>query len=446
MKTDVITLSHKQLNRLDIINKTIAGYLTVSEAALSLGLSERQIKRLKKEVKHSGPAALVHKNVLRKPTNIFPDDIIQKILALKRSKPYEMANFTHFRELLQQFHGISISYSALYNLLSDNGFKSPKTRRRFKPHRRRSRCNQAGLLLQLDASPFPWLGGKAKYALHGAIDDATGQVTALYICKNECLTGYFEVMRQIINNFGLPVSLYSDRHSIFRSPKAGNLSIEDQLAGASPNETQFGRALKELGVNIIFARSPQAKGRIERLWNTLQSRLPVEFAIRNISSVDDANFFLLDYIHSFNNLFSVLPQNLQSAFRPLPQGLNIDYCLCVKESRLLDNGGVFSFYNKSFKIDDSDLSFRFRPKSSVKVLLSPVFGIKVQYKQFILGVTRFIKPKNAANKDFKPKTPYVPSTDHPWRISPKSYPSIHDNLIDPDISAILARLSKKVYV
>jgi transposase len=446
MKTEVIKLSQKQFVRLDVINKAIAGYITVPEAALSLGLSERQIKRLKKEVKQSGPTALVHKNTLKKPGNSISDDIILKIVELKRSKLYVKANFTHFRELLEQHHGIVISYSALYNLLSSNGIKSPKTRRRLKPHRRRARRKQAGLLLQLDASPFAWFGGKAQYALHGAIDDATGQITALYICKNECLQGYFEIMRQTINNFGLPVSLYSDRHSIFRSPNADKISIEDQLAGASVNQTQFGRALSELGINIIYARSPQAKGRIERLWGTLQSRLPVELALRNITSVDDANSFLLQFIHSFNELFSVKPQDIQSAFIPVPQNLNIDYCLCVKESRILDNGGVFSFYNKSFRIDDSSLSFRIRPKTTIKVLLSPAFGIKVQYKQFVFDAVRFVKSKNAStNKKAKLKTPYVPPPDHPWRKNSKPDASDYGPVIDPDILAILSNISKRGY-
>lgn len=158
MKTDVVTLSLKQLNRLDIINKAIAGFMTVSEAASALGISERQVKRLKKDVRQFGPAALVHKNSLRKPACAIPDDTASKIVALKKTKFYEKANFNHFKELLFEHHNIKISYSALYDLLTSNGIKSPKTRRRFKPHRRRKRKKQAGLLLQVDSSPFAWFG------------------------------------------------------------------------------------------------------------------------------------------------------------------------------------------------------------------------------------------------------------------------------------------------
>ena len=436
MKTDVVTLSQKQLNRLDIINKAIAGFLTVSEAALALGLSERQIKRLKKEVKDSGAAAIIHKNSIKKPSNAINDEIIKKILFLKSSHPYIEANFSHFKDLLAE-KGIQISYSALYRILTSYGFKSPKTRRRFKPHRRRSRKKQAGLLLQIDATPFSWFSGKAKYALHGAIDDATGQITALYLCKNECLLGYFEMLRRVVDKFGLPQSLYSDRHSIFRSPTADKVSIEDQLAGISSNDTQFGRALRELNINIIYARSPQAKGRIERLWGTLQSRLPIEFKLRNIDSVDKANEFLLEYPDMFNTRFAVAPQDVQSCFRPLPDGLNTDYCLCSKESRILDYGGVFSYYNKSFQVSESNISNLLPPKAKILVLTSPTFGIKAQYKNYIFDVVRHVKPRKASAKDIvskQPRKPNIPSPDHPWRH------------YDKDVQAILAKLSQEGYV
>lgn len=445
MKTDVIALSQKQLNRLDIINKAIAGFITVSEAASALGISERQVKRLKKDVKLNGPAALVHKNSLRKPACAIPDDTANTIVALKKTKTYQKANFKHFQELLLEHNAIKISYSALYDLLTSNGIKSPKTRRRYKPHRRRKRKKQSGLLLQVDASPFAWFGGRAKYALHGAIDDATGQVTALYMCKNECLFGYFEMLRRIITNFGLPVSLYSDRHSIFRSPKADKISIEDQLAGVVANDTQFGRTLKELGITLIPARSPQAKGRIERLWETLQSRLPVEFALRNIQTVEEANDFLSLYVFKFNEIFSVEPEDCESAFMPVPEGHNIDYFLCIKEQRTMDAGGVFSYYNKGFKIVESSYSDMIPPNAKITVLASPNFGIKVKYKDFVFDTVRFVKPKKATAqpKAEKPRVSKPPAASHPWKNS-----ATHKNPLeecDKEMLAMISQIFKKSY-
>jgi transposase len=448
MKTDVITLTRKQLIRFSIINKATAGFITVSEAALALGLSERQIKRLKKDVKENGAAALVHKNSLRKPTTAISDAIIAKIIELKSSKPYKNANFKHFVELLSEYHDIKLSYSSLHRILVSNGLLSPKTKRRFKPHRRRSRRPQAGLLLQVDATPFSWFGGKAKYALHGAIDDATGNITALFLSKNECLQGYFEMLRRTIKRFGVPVSLYADRHTIFRSPNADKISIEKQLKGISAKDTQFGRALRELGIQLIAARSPQAKGRIERLWETLQSRLPVEFALRNIKSLDQANAFLPAFIENFNELFSVIPENLESAFGSVPKELDLDLCLCVKDERTLDRGGVFSYYNKYFKIVDTTYSELIPANAKVTICVSPVIGIKIKYKQLLFDALRYIKPKKISAKidETEPRIYKPQAPGHCWKNYDKTVPR-KSNLeeSDQEIMSMLSDIFLKGY-
>ena len=320
METGVISLSREQLNRLDTINKANAGFITVKEASETLGISERQVQRLKREVKENGPAALIHKNTNRKPTHTLTEAVKAKILKIRSKAGYKDANFKHFQELLAVNEGIEISYSALHHLLTEDGQKSPKKRRRFKPHRRRKRREQAGGLVQVDASPYDWLGDGVTLNLHGGIDDATSQVTGLYLCKNECMLGYHEVMRRTISVFGVPDSIYADRHTIFRSPNADKAKANDAPPGMKVNETQFGRAMSELGIKIIAARSPQAKGRIERLWETLQSRLPVEFEIRGIKDVDAANVFLSSYIYALNSEFAIEPEDRDSAFLPLDEG------------------------------------------------------------------------------------------------------------------------------
>ncbi|GAW93875.1 integrase catalytic subunit [Calderihabitans maritimus] len=298
-------MTQEQLNRFSVISSLIDGHITVREAALSLDLSERQVKRLKKGVMEEGPEFLIHKNTGRSPKHAIPKETKEKIIALKLSEPYKDANFKHFHELLAEHEGIILSYSCLYSILTEAGIESPKKRRRFKPHRRRKRKPQEGLLIQMDASPFEWLGTKEQFALHGAIDDATGKIVGLYLTKNECLHGYFEITWQILKKHGIPASIYADRHSIFQSPNASKLTVEEQLAGKVVKDTQFGRAMNELGITLIPARSPQAKGRVERLWETLQSRLPVEFKIAGITSLKQANEFLTQYIDKFNALFAV---------------------------------------------------------------------------------------------------------------------------------------------
>ena len=212
--------------------------------------------------------------------------------------------------------------------------------------------------------------------MHGTIDDATGQITGLYMCKNECMLGYFEVMHRMVEVFGIPDSIYADRHTIFRSPNADKAKAADAPPGIKANETQFGRALSELGVQIIAARSPQAKGRIERLWGTLQSRLPVEFEIRGIKDIDTANEFLKNYIFAYNSEFAVEAEENDSAFLPLKEGLILDHILCVKEQRKLHSGHEFSYAGKQFQLEDSPYISWLPPKPTITIMISPYFGIK----------------------------------------------------------------------
>jgi transposase len=241
-------MSQKQLGRYVTISRLIEKQITTEEAAIALSISARQILRLKKGVTEYGANALIHKNTGRKPHHTIDDSLREKIIALKISHPYQNANFCHFQELLAGYEKIEISYSALYDMLTKSGIRSPKRRRRFTNHRRRKRKAAEGLLVQLDASPFSWLEDGKEYHLHGGVDDASGQVVGLYLAESECLEGYFQIFRLMLLDFGIPVSTYSDCHSIFFSPKKDKLSLEDQLAGKRVNLTQFGRAMGQLGI------------------------------------------------------------------------------------------------------------------------------------------------------------------------------------------------------
>jgi transposase len=440
-------MSQTQLNRFTVLSKVIDGHMTIAEAAISLGVSQRQIIRLKQGVIAEGAAFLIHKNTGRKPNHALDDNLVKTIIDLKQSETYQSANFLHFQELLERKENIKISYSALHSLLTKSNIKSPKKRRRFKPHRRRKRKSQQGLLIQMDATPFEWFGSSEKFALHGAIDDATGNIVGLYMTKNECLHGYWEVMRQCLLNHGIPVSLYTDRHAIFLSTLAGKLSIEDQLSGKVVNDTQFGRAMHELGITLIPARSPQAKGRVERLWETLQSRLPVEFKIANISTVDQANEFLTKYISLFNDTFSVQPEDTQSAFRPLPSILDVDSILCVKLTRAVDAGGVFSFYNKHFKVLTSPDLPAIAAKSKVTVLVGPRIGVAVQFKKVLFNVLPYIKQKNSVHS--KPTSAstktYSPPDSHYYKYGHTLIKKVTFEDSDQDILLMLERIFLKKY-
>ena len=369
-------LKQKDLKRATLIEACIKGQCTVKQVANALGLSERRVKQIKKEVKENGVKSIQHGNRGRKPKNTISDETRKKILELRSSYEYEISNFKHFQELLKERENIDISYSALYNILRNAGIKSPKKHCKTKLHHRRKRKECEGMMLQADGTPFEWFGDGQKYSLHGFIDDATGKITGLYMCKNECLLGYLEVLRQTLENYGIPISLYPDKYSVFFPPKKvdDHITIEEQLNGREKGITQFGRIVEELGIEMFAASSPQAKGRIERLWETLQSRLVTEFRIYHIKTIEEANTFLIEYIEKYNSKFAVEATSKKSVFLKLPKRYNLDELLCVRFERTIDNAGVFSINNSKFQIMDRHLP----PKTRVQIYLSEKIGMRVK--------------------------------------------------------------------
>lgn len=386
-------LKQKDLKRATLIEACIKGECTVKQVATALGLSERRVKQIKKEVKENGVKSIQHGNRGRKPKNTISDETRKRILELRSSYEYEISNFKHFQELLKERENIDISYSALYNILRNAGIKSPKKHHKTKLHHRRKRKECEGMMLQADGTPFDWFGDGQKYSLHGFVDDATGKITGLYMCKNECLLGYLEVLRQTLEKYGIPISLYPDKYSVFFPPKKVNdhITIEEQLNGREKGITQFGRIVEELGIEMFPASSPQAKGRIERLWETLQSRLTTEFRINNIKTIDEANTFLISYIEKYNSKFSIKASSKKSVFLKLPKSYNLDELLCVRFERTIDNAGVFSVNNSKFQIMDKSLP----PKTKVQIYISQKIGMRVKSNNKIYDV----QPLELVSKD-----------------------------------------------
>ena len=386
-------LKQKDLKRATLIEACIKGQCTVKQVATALGLSERRVKQIKKEVKENGVKSIQHGNRGRKPKNTISDETRKRLLELRSSYEYEISNFKHFQELLKERENIDISYSALYNILRNAGIKSPKRHRKTKLHHRRKRKECEGMMLQADGTPFDWFGNGQKYSLHGFVDDATGKITGLYMCKNECLLGYLEVLRQTLENYGIPISLYPDKYSVFFPPKKVNdhITIEEQLNGREKGITQFGRIIEELGIEMFPASSPQAKGRIERLWETLQSRLTTEFRINNIKTIDEANTFLITYIEKYNSKFSIEASSKNNVFLKLPKRYNLDELLCVRFERTIDNAGVFSINNSKFQIMDKSLP----PKTKVQIYISQKIGIRVKSNNKVYDV----QPLELISKD-----------------------------------------------
>jgi hypothetical protein len=355
-----------------IVNKCIDKKLTNSVAAKKLGITVRQLQRLKKKVYSN--ESLDHGNKNKTPVNIISDETKNQILELRQQPIWEDMNFKHFHEYVVKA-GHDVSYKYIHGLLSAEEVKSPRSHRYKKPHPRRVPRQREGELLQTDATPHPWFyGNDNNYALHGFIDDATGKVTGLYFCENECMHGYIEAFRQTILNFGIPVDIYSDGLSLFRSKKAQSLSIEEQLLGVKVNETQFARMLHSLRVGIIVAKSSQAKGKVERLWNTLHDRLRIEMGLAKISDIENANKFLPNFIDKYNERFSKPAASEESAFMKLPENTNLDRIFAVRHTRRVDGGNCFSFNGTKFRIED-----RFVPTGrTIDVLISVKHGIRAE--------------------------------------------------------------------
>lgn len=369
-------MNNKEELKSVIIKACVENKLTIKEASKKLGYSERYTKKLKARFKLYGETSMIHGNCGRKPARTINDSIKNKIIEIRLLPEFEECNTTHFKEILEEKYSINISYTALTNLFKLHGIKSPRKRRKQKLHNRRKRKEFFGDLIQTDATPHPFFyGNNEKYSLHGFIDDATGKILGLYMSKNECMQGYLEITRQMLTKYGIPANIYADGSSIFFPIHKKEISIEEQLNGTLEPTTQYGKMMNELGINLIHAHSSQAKGRVERLWNTLHDRLRTEFRINNITNIEDANKFLLKYISKYNSKFAKKAKSDNSKFIKLPSYVNLDYLLSVKEFRTVDASNSFSLNSKSFRINSKEIFH----KKKITICISKKIGMKAYY-------------------------------------------------------------------
>lgn len=332
-----------------------SGKYTLKQASDSTGYSIRWLSQLKKKYLEVGENCLQHGNKNKIPHNKTSEQLKNKILNLYATD-YAGINFKYFCECLHDYEGITISYVTLCNIFKAAGIRSPeahKIKKSKKLHRTRIRRDNEGDLIQLDGTPYQWFkrsGDNNYYSLMGAIDDATGKITGLYMTNNECLYGYCEVMRQTFNNYGRPREVYTDRAAIFCcTPKnKKNLTVWEQLSGIHDKRTQWQRILDDLHIHQVLAWSPQAKGRVERMWGTVQGRLPYWLYKNNITTVEAANEALPKFIKYFNSKFSVAAKSNITFWSNVPD--NLDNILCARIPRLTTTNGEFSFHSYKFTI------------------------------------------------------------------------------------------------
>jgi len=360
------TLTMKEEKRLEIIHRVFRGKLTVVRAAMVLGVSERQCYRIKARVVKGGAPGVVHGNRGRPSRHKVKEKIERRIVELARGK-YRGFNDHHLTEKLKEEERIELSREKVRRILRSQGICSPRKKRAPKHRSRRERREAEGMMLQVDGSPHDWLEGRGgRLCLIGAIDDASGKVPKAFFEQAESCWAYFSLFCEIFKQHGLPQSIYADRHSVFWTDREP--TVEEQLENKHAT-TEVGRALQELGVTLIPAGSPQAKGRIERLWGTFQDRLVSELRLAGAKTPQQAQAVLERYLPEHNRKFAKPAAKAEGAWRKA-SFKQIEQALCFKQQRTVAKDNTVTFEGTVFQIPKNSPSRSYANKRiDVHVLL-----------------------------------------------------------------------------
>jgi transposase len=335
MEQEKILMGQKQLQRWHLMKMVEVGKITLREAGEKIGVSYRQAKRIGRAIRERGIKGLVHGNRGRPSNNRLKESLREKVLKLSREVYWEF-NDIHFTEKLRECEGIDLNRETVRTLRREAGIE-PKRRRRAPGHRkRRERKAQEGAMVLWDGSPHHWLGpDHPACCLMAAIDDATGKLLVARFFPFEGSSGYLWLLRELVKRYGIPLVMYHDRHGALHRNDS-HWSLEEQLAGRQ-EPTQVGLALEALGIESIAALSPQAKGRIERLFGTLQDRLIAELGLEGVQSLEAANRFLKIFISRFNRRFAVCPRESEKAWRKVPLELDLDRMISFRYRSVVGN-------------------------------------------------------------------------------------------------------------
>lgn len=404
---DMIMARQGELKRLHVIQKVLEGIIKQVEAAQILLLSGRQIRRIVKRVRSEGTRGIIHRSRGKRSKRKISEKIKEKVLNLYRAQ-YEDFGPTLATEKLLERNRMRVSDETLRKWLIETG--DWKKRRRGRKHRQwRERKHYAGEMVQMDGSHHDWFEGRGPWCvLMGYIDDATGKAFGRFYGYEGTIPA-MDSFRHYIQKYGLPMSIYLDKHTTYKSP--AKPSIEDQL-NDRPALSEFERALKELGVEVIHANSPQAKGRIERLFRSFQDRLVKEMRLRGIRTLEQANAFLKEYLPIYNRRFCVIPRERDNLHRPLGKGVNLDTILCAKTERVLRNDFTVAHNRRFYQVEDHI--------TGSKVIVQDRLdgSLRITYKNRVLRY-REISERPISEKRLPPVVKmaksFTPPNDHPWR-------------------------------
>jgi helix-turn-helix protein len=418
VREDRVTMSGKELRRVHVVRQVMDKQLTQVKAGALLGLTPRQVRRLLRRVEQDGDPGLVHRGRGKPSNRRIPEK--RKAMALQLyEQRYGDFGPTLAAEKLAERDGITLSDETLRLWLRERGVTHFSRRKR--PHRAwRARKAHAGELIQLDGSHHAWFEGRGPACvLMAYIDDASSRVFARFYDYEGTIPA-MDSFQRYVRHYGLPLAVYTDKHTTYRSP--AEPTVEDQLAGMKP-QSQFGRALSELGVDLIAAHSPQAKGRVERLFKTFQDRLIKELRLAGIATLADANRFVEGYLPIYNRRFAVPPAQAADLHRPAPTSRELDRSLCRKTTRCLRKDFTIAHAGQLYQIHDTIRATHVQVDEQIDGTL------RITHQGRALGfhVIAARCPESVAGATTRPRSyrPVTPKLNHPWRKRLLSPPRTH---------------------
>lgn len=430
MNEDIIIMKRKDAERLRVIQKVIDKHLRQVEAGEILELCERQVRRVVVAVRKRGPAGVIHGSRGKPSRRKVAEQVKAKILFLLKER-YEDFGPTLAAETMAERREARVSRETLRKWMVEAGVWQVRLRRK-KIHSWRERRAHLGEMLQMDGSHHDWLEGRGpKMVLMAYIDDATGRVYGRFY-KYEGVFPAMDSFRRYIGHYGLPQSLYIDKHSTYKTSRQPD--TEELLRGEQA-KTQFERALGELGVYVIHAHSPQAKGRIERSFRTLQDRLGKAMRLAGIKTLEEANEFLKSYWPRYNRRFAKEPRERRNLHRPVPKRLTLEDVFCLKATRTINNGYLIKWRNRPYAVESPSLVMKGR---KAEVLEHFDERLEFRWQGRTLKVREAAEPTklNGAKirtiEVIRPKAKYIPPPDHPWRrLNSRLYYNRHLERVQP---------------
>jgi transposase len=451
-KMKEVKLRMKEYEKYKVIKEVIDHGLSKERASIKLELSIRQINRLVKIYKEKGKSGFVHGNRSKKPAKSIDKSISDDIILLYRNK-YQGFNFKHFQEYLESDENISVSYTCVYQTLMRNGITSPKIRKKTKKrlakekleaekklenktdeeievivnhevaledsHPRGEKPKYFGEITEMDGSSHLWFGDR-KACLHLAADKATNTIVGAYFDWQETLKGYYTIFKQILENYGIPAKFKTDNRTVFYY----HMLNEDKRTSDKDVLTQFGYACKQLGVDLETTSVSQAKGLIERDNGTFQDRLVSELRLNNITTIEEANKYLIEvFVPKFNSKFALDRKKFKSVYETSPSAEEINYTLAVLTPRKIDNGNSIRYYNNYYQPFENGNLKCFRPRTECLVIKAFDGELFVTIDEKIYEL-RQLESHEKVSKEFDPEEPEkkeevksVPPMSNPWKLT-----------------------------